>query len=304
MRQRRIGGRSENIRDVPTSVTALQGDILEALATSGQDVRALSGRVSSLNIESSFGQAFPRFYLRGYGNTDFRLNASQPVSLVYDDVVQEDPILKGFPIFDVERVEVLRGPQGSLFGCNTPAGVVKFDSVRPGKKAEGYGSLSFGTFSTVNAEGAATLPLTQALSMRLSVFNQTRSDWVDNTFAASPTKSLEGYRDSAMRAQLQYDGGKELNVLGNIHARVAFDVFSYTVKDLQLTAVGGAANANVLLSAKRAQGQGFELDFQTYLSDRLLATVGVGYNDPQIQDGGLQFAALRSLQGQPTPPAW
>ena len=97
--------RVENIRDVPSSVTALQGEILDVINTSGMDVRGLSGRVPSLNIESSFGRAFPRFYLRGYGNTDFRLNASQPVSLVYDDVVQENPILKGFPVFDVDRVE-------------------------------------------------------------------------------------------------------------------------------------------------------------------------------------------------------
>ena len=68
--------RLENIRDVPSSVSSLQGEILEVLGTSGQDVRALSGRVPSLNIESSFGRAFPRFYIRGYGNTDFRLNAS------------------------------------------------------------------------------------------------------------------------------------------------------------------------------------------------------------------------------------
>ena len=211
--------RLENIRDVPSSVSALQGEILEALGTSGQDVRALSGRVPSLNVESSFGRAFPRFYIRGYGNTDFRLNASQPVSLVYDDVVQENPILKGFPIFDVERVEVLRGPQGTLFGRNTPAGVVKFDSVKPGKKAEGYGSISIGTFSTINAEGAATVPLSQSLSLRLSVLNQTRSDWVSNTIASGPTQGLEGYRDSAMRTQLLYDGGQDFSALANLHAR-------------------------------------------------------------------------------------
>ena len=211
--------RLENIRDVPSSVTALQGDVLEALATSGQDLRALSGRVPSLNIESSFGRAFPRFYIRGYGNTDFRLNASQPVSLVYDDVVQENSILKGFPIFDVDRVEVLRGPQGSLFGRNTPAGVVKFESVRPGKKAEGYGSLSFGTFSTVNAEAAGNIPLGQNVAMRISVLSQSRDDWVDNTITTSPTRELEGYRDNAMRAQLQFDGGKAYNALLNVHAR-------------------------------------------------------------------------------------
>ena len=211
--------RVENIRDVPSSVSALQGEILEVLGTSGQDVRALSGRVPSLNIESSFGRAFPRFYIRGYGNTDFRLNASQPVSLVYDDVVQENPILKGFPVFDIDRVEVLRGPQGTLFGRNTPAGVVKFDSVKPSSRAEGYGTISYGSFSTVNAEGAANLPLGQGLAMRISVLNQTRSDWVTNTVAASPSKELEGYRDSALRTQLLFDGGKDFNALLGVHAR-------------------------------------------------------------------------------------
>ena len=211
--------RLENIREVPSSVSALQGDILEALGTSGQDVRALSGRVPSLNIESSFGRAFPRFYIRGYGNTDFRLNASQPVSLVYDDVVQENPILKGFPVFDVARVEVLRGPQGSLFGRNTPAGVVKFDSVRPGKKQDAYGSISVGTFSTVNAEGAGNIQLGDSLSARVSLLSQTRDDWVQNTYTAGPTKDLEGYRDNAFRTQLLFDGGKNLSILANVHAR-------------------------------------------------------------------------------------
>ena len=75
----------------------------------GTDIRGLSGRVPSLNIESSFGRTFPRFYIRGLGNTDFDLNASQPVSLVYDDVVLENPILKGFPAFDVDRdIEMAR----------------------------------------------------------------------------------------------------------------------------------------------------------------------------------------------------
>ena len=135
----------ENIQDVPVSISTINGEQLGVLASGGTDIRFLSGRVPSLNIESSFGRAFPRFYIRGYGNTDFRLNTSQPVSLVYDDVVQENPILKGFPLFDLEQIEVLRGPQGSLFGRNTPAGVVKFESVKPStRKMEGYGSLSFG----------------------------------------------------------------------------------------------------------------------------------------------------------------
>jgi iron complex outermembrane receptor protein len=138
--QRRV----ENIQQVPVSVSTLGDEKLDILASGGDDVRFLSGRVPSLLIESSFGRAFPRFYIRGLGNTDFDLNASQPVSLVYDDVVQENPILKGFPAFDLEQIEVFRGPQGTLFGRNTPAGVVKFNSVRPSREQGGYFQASFG----------------------------------------------------------------------------------------------------------------------------------------------------------------
>src|SRR5579862_8339920 len=130
--------REEKLQDVPISASTLGGAPLAALTAGGEDLRLLAGRVPSLNVESSFGRAYPRFYIRGYGNSDFHLNASQPVSLVYDDVVQENPILKGFPMFDVNQVEVLAGPQGTLFGRNTPAGVVKFDSVAPSRIANGY----------------------------------------------------------------------------------------------------------------------------------------------------------------------
>ena len=125
------------------------------LGSGGDDVRFLSGRVPSLNIESSFGRAFPRFYIRGLGNTDFDLNASQPVSLVYDDVVQENPLLKGFPVFDLDRIEVLRGPQGTLFGRNTPAGVVKFESAQARRRSStATCRSSVGTDGMFNFEGA------------------------------------------------------------------------------------------------------------------------------------------------------
>jgi iron complex outermembrane recepter protein len=212
--------RAENIQNIPNSVSTIGSELLDTLNTSGQDVRMLSGRVPSLNIESSFGRAFPRFYIRGYGNTDFRLNASQPVSLVYDDVVQENPILKGFPAFDLDRIEVLRGPQGSLFGRNTPAGVVKFESARPRLgKSEGYGSLSLGSNSAVNVEAAGNFAAGNEAALRISLMHQTRDDWVSNTYAAGPTKELEGYRDSALRIQWLAHVGKDFTALANVHAR-------------------------------------------------------------------------------------
>ena len=212
--------RAENIKDVPSSVSTLSGEKLDVLASSGQDVRLLSGRVPSLNIESSFGRAFPRFYIRGYGNPDFRANASQPVSLVYDDVVLESPLLKGFPIFDLARVEVLAGPQGSLFGRNTPGGVVKFDSVAPEiGAADGFGSVSFGTYKTTNVEAAKSFALGAHWAARVAVLYQHRDDWIENTYAPGPTQKTEGYDDRAARVQLLYKPASDFHALFNAHGR-------------------------------------------------------------------------------------
>ena len=82
---------------------------------------ALAARVPGLFVESSNGPVAPRFYIRGLGNTDFDLAASQPVSVVMDEVVMENVTLKSFPIFDVDRIEVLRGPQGTCSAA-TPRG--------------------------------------------------------------------------------------------------------------------------------------------------------------------------------------
>ena len=194
--------RSENLQDVPLSVATINRETLAAINSGGADIRGLSGRVPSLNIESSYGRTFPRFYIRGLGNTDFDLNASQPVSLVYDEVVLESPILKGFPAFDVDRIEVLRGPQGTLFGRNTPAGIVKFDTVKPDSDRN-YARVSYGTYSTINAEGAVGADLGDRVAVRLSGLWQHRNDWIDNLDDPG-NNDLEGYDDIALRAQIQF----------------------------------------------------------------------------------------------------
>jgi iron complex outermembrane receptor protein len=211
--------RTENIKDVPVSVSLLKDEKLDVLLSGGQDIRLLAGKVPSLNVESSNGRTFPRFYIRGYGNTDFSTFASQPVSLVYDDVVQENGILKGFPIFDVAGVEVLRGPQGTLFGRNTPAGVVKFESEKPNfKKVDGYYNLSWATHNTVNAEAAVNVPLSSEWAMRVSTLRQHRDNFVDNTYTKQ-NDVLEGYNEHAERVQFLYKPSTTFDALFNVHSR-------------------------------------------------------------------------------------
>jgi len=211
--------REESAQDVPVAVSVLAGETLDVINSSGLDIRFLSARVPSLLVESSFGRTFPRFYIRGLGNTDFDPNAAQPVSVVYDDVALENPMLKSFPVFDVANVQVLRGPQGTLFGRNTPAGVVKIESAKPSDKFGGYGSVSWGTYNTVNAEGAVGGPLGGGFSFRASALLQTRDDWATNTSATGlADRKLEGYRDLAGRFQLGFASG-DFNALVNVHAR-------------------------------------------------------------------------------------
>ncbi len=202
--------REENLQEVPVSVGTLGGEALQVASGAGADIRALSGRVPSLNIESSFGRTFPRFYIRGLGNTDFDLNASQPVSLVYDDVVLENPVLKGFPVFDLDRVEVLRGPQGTLFGRNTPAGIVKFDTVKPGQ-GDNFVRGSYGRYDTVNVEAGVGAQLSDTVAVRASGIYQSRGDWVDNLDDPG-SNDLEGFDEYALRLQLQLDPTEALSL--------------------------------------------------------------------------------------------
>jgi len=210
--------RAENIQDIPISITALSPDEIAQISAGVPDIRFLNGRVANLGIESSFGRVFPRFYIRGYGNTDFDLNASQPVSYVVDEIVQENPILKGFPVFDVERIEVLRGPQGTLFGRNTPAGIVKLDSVKPIDTNDGYFRASYGTYNAARIEGAFGTGFGNGWSTRLSVLYMRQDDYVNNAYTGEDD-AYEGFKEWAARFQVAYDNGGKFRALFNLHGR-------------------------------------------------------------------------------------
>jgi len=210
--------REQSLRDVPISVSTLRGRHVLDFAAGGEDIRLLSSRIPGLNAESSNGRVAPRFYIRGLGNTDFDLVASQPVSIVMDDVVMENVVLKSFPLFDIERVEVLRGPQGTLFGRNTPAGIIKFDTRRPSQDADGYVSASYGSYGTTTVEAAAGGGLSDTVSARVSGLYQRRGNYIDNVFLGT-TDALGGFEEKAGRVQVLLEPSDNLDMLFNFHIR-------------------------------------------------------------------------------------
>ena len=255
--------RSENIQDVPVSVAAVSGEKLDAVFAGGEDVLALSSRVPSLYIESSNGRAAPRFYIRGLGNADFDLAASQPVSVIMDDVVMENVVLKSTPIFDVEQVEVLRGPQGTLFGRNTTAGIVKFDTVKPSQIVKANASLTYGSYNSWTAEGGVGGPLVaDKLSGRISLLGQHRANYIDNSFT-HVKDAMGGYDEYAIRGQLLWTPTADLSVLLSAHNR-------------SLDGTAAIFRANILTKGSNKINSNFDRDSVFYNG---------GGNNPQKYDG-------------------
>ena len=209
--------REQLIEDIPASVSAISGDTVRDYLGSAENIRALANRVPSLNIESSNGRTQPRLYMRGLGNIDFDNNAAQPVGMVYDEIFLEGNVLRSLPIFDVERVEVLAGPQGTLFGRNTNAGLVKIDSARPSDERDAYVSASFGQRSTLAVEGAGNAQIAENTYMRASVKYQSRSDWIDNVAADTPGDDFGEFDEKAWRLQFLYQPSDTFSGLVKLH---------------------------------------------------------------------------------------
>ena len=177
--------------------------------------------------KTTTGRIFPRYYIRGLGNIDFYLGASQPVSIIQDDVVLEHVVLKSNPVFDVAQIEVLRGPQGSLFGRNTTAGIIKFDTIRPSQTFEGRASASYGTYNTVTLDAGVGGPIVaDKVAVRLSGLYQHRDDWVDNTFTGTSAdgtvggrNTLGGFDEKDVRLQVLVTPSEQFSINFSGHAR-------------------------------------------------------------------------------------
>ena len=255
--------RAESIQDVPLSIATVSGEDLQTMFSGGEDVLALAGRVPGLYAESSNGRAAPRFYIRGLGNIDFDLAASQPVSVIMDEVVMENVVLKSFPIFDIDQVEVIRGPQGTLFGRNTTAGIVKFNSRRPEHFTDGYAYGSYGTYSSRNVEaavGGSLIP--DVLAGRVSMIYRGRDNWIDNGFTEEKDAMGE-FTEIAGRVQLLWTPSENFTAL-----------FLAQARDLEGTS--SIFRANVFDTGSNKLNQNYDRDTVYYDG---------GDNNPQAYDG-------------------
>ncbi len=159
--------RAQNLNDVGIAVTAFSGDEIRRLGFN--EPVDLASQTPNLNINNTFGNGIANVSIRGIGLNDYAVNNNPAAGIYTDEVYLVSPAMLNFQLFDLERVEVLKGPQGTLYGKNTTAGTVKFVSQKPSDETEGYLTVDYGRYKKLAIEGALGGELTPGLNARVAV---------------------------------------------------------------------------------------------------------------------------------------
>ena len=207
--------REQSLQDVGIAVTAFSDKQIRELGfTDSTDVVAMTPGLiyTTPNAESSV----INFFLRGVGLNDFADANENPVAVYVDDVYRPASGGLSFQLFDLQRVEVLRGPQGTLFGRNTTGGVVHFISKRPTEEVDGFVDLTYGSYNQIKAEAAFGGPIGDTVSGRLSAAMNKHDGWTENRFAGAPdynamsdTPAVFRKRDRAAQVEALTNSGVE-----------------------------------------------------------------------------------------------
>lgn len=200
--------RDQSIQDVPLSVTALTKDTLQQAMV--DDITSLSDEVSSLQILNQGSIFNTKVFLRGLGTSATDLGLESSVGFFVDDVYQNRIAGVMNNLYDIEQVEVMRGPQASLFGKNTSAGVISIRSRLPSFSPEYHASLGFGSFDERSLFMTATGPLSERSAYRVSLNQQRRDGFYDNSFDG---RDLNDRNRGAIRGQFLYEPNSDFNLL-------------------------------------------------------------------------------------------
>ena len=162
--------RSENLQDVPVAVSAISSTQLTNKGVF--ETSDLNNTLPNFQVSSPYGQQQPNFSVRGVGvGTEFNANAASPIGVYVDEVYQAFRSSHGQQLYDLNQIEVVRGPQGTLYGRNTTGGAINFITHGPKLKGqEGYFTAGYGRFNRLNLEGAVEVtPVTDKFGIRIAV---------------------------------------------------------------------------------------------------------------------------------------
>ncbi len=209
--------RAESMQDIPISITAFSAETIEALGFSqSYDV---ASHVPNMQFMAEASQSTPFIFLRGIGNTSFYASSINPVAVYVDQTYIGQNVAQGFQVFDLERVEVLRGPQGTLFGRNATGGLVNFITRKPeiGEDPNARVALTGGDYGQFDIEAAGGMPLGDQAAVRVAVFQKLSSGMYDHVTPGIGDEDYGDVDNLALRGLLRWAPTEDLDVLFNVH---------------------------------------------------------------------------------------
>lgn len=218
--------REQSIQDVGISITAYSGEQLRQLGF--EESSDIASMTPGVHLSGNNGGQKTLFTIRGVTQNDFNDHTEAPVAVYIDDGYVAFGQGQVFGMFDLERVEVLKGPQGTLFGRNATGGLVHYISKGPTRELEGYAETTYGSYDQIRVESAVSGPVSEIVSARLAVNYNRFSPIIDNdypnravTLNGNPIASgrVGTFDDDtlALRGQLQFDPSEDISfrVIGN-----------------------------------------------------------------------------------------
>lgn len=294
--------RSERLQDVPLAVTVVSGDTLAA--TGKVSLEGAQYLVPTLNFLKSGTTLNQSLFLRGVGTATFSIAGEPSVSTVLDGVVFSRAGEAFSDLLDIERLEVLRGPQGTLFGKNASAGVINIVSKRPTREFSGYGELGFFTDTEYRARGAINVPLAENVWSRLSGYY---SNYDGNIRNVTRNTLVNGWEHYGGRLQIEAEPTSDLSLMfiADYHRNVD-DCCAEVIGTPPINGTTGLPTTNAstaalptplgdetrqvaqnLITATRETGYGFSLQADYTVADHTLTSITSyrNWRNTEIRDG-------------------
>lgn len=216
--------RSESLQDIPISISSVGG---ESLASSGvTDLTGISAQVPGLYL-SSYSTISPQLYIRGVGSNDDGITAEGAVGVYLDGIYVGRASAALFDLYDIDRVEVLRGPQGTLYGRNTNGGAIRIETTKAGPETRAAVELGVGNFSQRTARGTISGPLSDTVFAKVSAAYKERDGWSRDE---TTQRRLNDEDSFSIRGQLRFEPSADFEA--TISADIARDRPGSTFKEV------------------------------------------------------------------------
>ncbi len=199
--------RTENLQDVPLAVTGFNEDFI--LEAGINDLISLEEHTPGFNV-SSFSLGQPALYIRGIGSNEDGAGGDPSVATYIDGVYMGRPSASSFNFINVARIEVLRGPQGTLYGKNAVGGVVSVMTALPKDALSGVVEASVGDYDLRELRSAVNIPVTDKLYSNFAINYRQRDGYIDNLHIGGEQQNVD---DIALQGQLMYAPSEDLSVV-------------------------------------------------------------------------------------------